>query len=80
MSRILCSVLMVALALCAIGLVRAQDLQISKRHPVQMAFYQDAYGIDAQIEEIKKEVLKRTEDESFSMKGKDPGALSRGER
>jgi hypothetical protein len=74
----LASLLMMVLAITLIGFVSAQDLQIPTRKPVQMAGYQDATGIDPQVEEIKKEILKATEIESFSMKGKDAGALSRG--
>src|SRR5579863_7574120 len=79
MSRVvLACVLMIVVAVFMIGFVSAQDLQIPKREPVKMAGYQDTYGIDPQIEEIKKEVLKAGEAQSFSMKGKDPVSLSKG--
>jgi len=75
---ILASLLMIALAITVIGFVSAQDLQIPTRQPVQMSFYQDASGVDAQIEQIKAEVLKAGEAQSFSMKGKDPKSLNEG--
>jgi hypothetical protein len=79
MARVLlASLLMIVLAITVIGFVKAQDLQIPTREPVKMAFYQEATGIDAQVEQIKKEVLKRGEDQSFSMKGKDAASVLRG--
>jgi hypothetical protein len=74
---LLASLLIIVLAITVIGFVKAQDFQIPTREPVKMAFYQEASGIDAQIEQIKSEVQKAGEAQSFSMKGKDPVSLSR---
>jgi hypothetical protein len=50
----------------------------SPRQPGKMAFYQDASGVDPQIEQIKAEVLKAGGAQSFSMNVKDQKPLDEG--
>jgi hypothetical protein len=86
MARVLlASLLMIVLAITVIGFVKAQeigfierDAKTPTRRPVAMANYQEATGTDEHMEAIKRELLKRSEDQGFSMKGKDPAVALRG--